>query len=76
MPEARKTCVFFLIEKKNIPEIISSVRKFPLILTSNVKSRMKSLPSAGQGPGDFSVNSGFLGFRSAKGMTYLYSGPA
>ena len=40
-------CVF-PDRKKNIPEIISSVRKFPLILTSNVESRMKSLPSAGQ----------------------------
>lgn len=67
---------FFLIKRKNIPEIVSSIRKFPLILTSNVKSCIKFVPSAGRGQEDFSVSSGFLGFRSTKGMTCLYSGPA
>lgn len=76
MPEARKPCVCLSWQKKIFPEIISGIRKFPLMLTSNVKSCMRPLPPAGHGWGDFCVTLGSLCFWSARERTYLHSGPA
>lgn len=65
----------FFPTKQYLPEIISGISQFSLILTSTVNSCMKSFPSAGPRGGDFCITLGFLGFRSTKGKTCLHSGP-
>lgn len=71
--------VFFLTEKKFfffLPEIISDIRKLPLIVSSNVRPQATSLLFAGQaegGPCGPSVSSCFLG---AKEMSHPHDKPA
>ena len=71
--------VFFLTEKKIfffLPEIISDIRKLPLIVSSNVRPQATSLLFAGQAEGDPcgpSVSSCFLG---AKEMSHPHDKPA
>ena len=71
--------VFFLTEKKIfffLPEIISDIRKLPLIVSSNVRPQATSLLFAGQaegGPCGPSVSSCFLG---AKEMSHPHDKPA
>ena len=72
--------VFLLTEKKknffSLPEIISDIRKFPLIVSSNVRSQATSLPFAGQGEGGHCGPSVFSRFLAAKEVPHPHEEPA